>query len=67
MRTEEVQQAGKEFVSNRKSSRHDEFWKSEVRKTGRYEMLALFVIFGLHSAVSYLGWAYGIELGLLRR
>jgi hypothetical protein len=47
MRTEEVQQAGEEFVSNRKGSRHDEFWKSEVRKMGRYEMLALFVIFGL--------------------
>ncbi len=47
MRTEEAQQAGEEFVSNRKGSRHFKFWRNKVCKMGRYEMLALFVIFGL--------------------
>jgi hypothetical protein len=47
MRTEEAQQAGEEFVSNRKGSRHFKFWRNKVCKMGSYEMLSLFVIFVL--------------------
>jgi hypothetical protein len=63
-RTEKAQLASEEFGSTRKGSRHREFWKSEVLKMGRYEMLSLFIIFGLELSAMWGGLTVLVVLSL---